>query len=170
MDRREIVALLPEVMQAVDQPASPMHGLIDAMVHLLDPTDRMLDSTHELFDPVTARLPFLAMLATWLSFGAVASAITALIEDDEVAQARLSRLVFEAPRLLHGRGTHRGLQQLLTIVAGAEVSITEAEDLAFHMIVECDALASADRSLVGCIVALERPIYVTCELRLDAGS
>lgn len=170
MQRGEVLRLLPEIMQAADRPASPMAGLLDAMVHLLEPTDRMLEATHELFDPATSADPFPAMLAAWLGLGGVARELVATMDDREIVAARLGALVFEGPELLRGRGTLQGLERVLTVVGGVPVTIVEPDDRPFHIVVEAVAAHPGLEALLRRVLELERPVHVTYELRLTAPS
>ena len=114
-ERGDILELLPEVMRAADAPGTPFAALIDAMHAISAPIDRVIDDLDRWFDPATAPVDFLRLLAAWLDLDVAADVLTALEPDAERRERRLRRLVAEGHDLVRRRGTAESLRRLVEL-------------------------------------------------------
>jgi phage tail-like protein len=159
--RNEIARLLPAVFQAGDLEGSPLAGLLGVMEQMHVRPEAELASLDRVLDPLRAPEPFVPFLAYWVD---LTFEVTTGIE-------RLRALVANAVDLSRWRGTARGLITFLEIatgVTGFEVSdrVADATGLArpFHLRVTAPAQLKKHDRMLGRIIEIEKPAYVTYEL------
>ncbi len=161
MKRDEIARLLPWVFQAGDLVGSPLAGLLDVMESLHVRPEAELASLDQVLDPGQAPERFVPFLSRWVD---LSLEVTTGIE-------RQRALVANAVDLSRWRGTARGLVAFLEIATG--VSGFEVEDQVvdadgrmrpFHLRVSAPGQLEKHDRMLGRIVELEKPAYVTYEL------
>ena len=166
-ERGDILELLPEVMRAADAPGTPFAALIDAMHAISAPIDRIIDDLDRWFDPATAPVDFLRLLAAWLDLDVAADVLTALEPDAERRERRLRRLVAEGHDLVRRRGTAESLRRLVELASGLDgvrIATEPARGRRFHVVVVLPAAAGPMRPLLARLVDHERPVHVTWSL------
>jgi len=145
-----------------------------------DLVDRV-DSLPRSFDPSTAPIALVRLLAAWTCLQ-----IPAAWEDDQSAEVPLRRFVSEGSPLFRWRGTRRGLEALLRSATGRDVTVSDTggvrataeweegdRNVAPRVRVEIagpspsTALSLAD---VEALVRTEIPVGVDCEIVLDESS
>lgn len=178
MKQREIEHLLPEVFRRTAHPGTPLSALLGAMEALHAPPERALQDLGRYFNAYRAPDAFVSFLARWVD-------LDWLLTDAEAAPGvalplpsglgRLRELVAAAAYLSKWRGTAKGLVRFLQTATGAEGFRIEENPLdgdgfprAFHLLIHAPAEAAAFRSLIERIIEMEKPAYVTYELKFAA--
>lgn len=172
----EIEGLLPAVFQCAVLPGSPLRAILQAMEALHAPDEEVLEAFPSLFDPYATPDELVPTLAAWVDLSwLLAGSAGGLGGEDTPPLAsglgRLRELVAAAAYLSRWRGTARGLARFLdtaTGVVGFEVddSVVEGGRIRpFHIRVRAPARAREYQALVEQIVNMEKPAYVTHEIR-----
>lgn len=161
MKRREIARLLPAVFQAADLEGSPLAALVDLMEQLHLRPEAELASLDRVLDPARTPEPFVPFLAYWVD---LALEVTTGVD-------RLRALVANAVDLSRWRGTARGLVTFLEIASGAtgfevedQVPDEAGRPRPFHLRVTAPGQLQKHDRMLGRIIELEKPAYVTYEL------
>lgn len=165
MDQRDVLRFLPEVFRGTIWPKSPLEGVIESMVTLLDPVDRRMSALDQYFDPFRAPTAMLPYLASWVDLGWLA--VLERADGDGIPPDRLRRLIALAPFFAKHRGTAIGLETMLRTATGHQ-GITVADGVTdpsirrpFHLVVRIPAEARSQSRLVERIVRSEKPIHLT---------
>jgi phage tail-like protein len=175
MRRPEIERLLPGVYQialhplesSALEPDRALAATLDAMEELHQPCEDILDRLDAYIDPRRAPDRFVPFLAGWLDLDwlAVDGRVT-------TGLGRLRELVALAMALSKWRGTARGLLgflQTATGLSGFEIespsNTPPGDRRAFHVVVHAPNAASEHAALVERIVEMEKPAFVTYEVR-----
>ena len=184
MKRNEIEQLLPSILRYTAYPGSPLVALLDVMESLHAPSEEILDNLAAFLDPYQAPDHFVPYLARWVDLGRFLTEAPAFGRADsetlsEVSTpfppglGRLRDLISSAAQLWQWRGTRRGLLGLLETATGIKgFEIDEPVSPAgparpFHLLVCAPAQAELYQRLIEQILEMEKPAYVTYELRFD---
>ncbi|MDX2161979.1 MAG: hypothetical protein SF162_11690 [bacterium] len=183
MNRSEIELLLPEIFRLTlhDEANGLLGGLIDVMLTLLEPSEAILDSLAEYFDPYRAPQLFVHYLAGWVDLDPFwiqnpeSFHDAARLPDFPSGLDNLRVLVARAAYLSQWRGTHKGMLTFLetaTGVGGFRIDeIVQDESgavIPFHIVVQVPPGAVQYRGLIERIVQLEKPAYVTAAITQQA--
>lgn len=174
MKRPAIESLLPGVVQSALRDGGPMRALLEVMEALHEPSEEVLSSLDERFDPRRAPDAFVPFLARWVDldhlFEEGAEASGRLPEAIELGPLR--ELVALATHLSRWRGTRRGLVLFLETATGERgfevderVRGDDGTVRPFHLRVTAPAGTHGRRALLEKIIEREKPAYVTYELR-----
>ncbi len=185
MKRNEIEQLLPSILRHTAYPGSPLAALLDAMESLHAPSEEILDNLATFLDPYQSPDHFVPYLAHWVDLGRFLTEAPAFGRSDSVSLpevstpfppglGRLRDLISAAAQLWQWRGTRRGLLGLLetaTGIKGFEIDETAVSPTGsarpFHLLVCAPAPAKSYQRLIEQILEMEKPAYVTYELRFD---
>lgn len=188
MEKQRIKQMLPEVMQRVAQPGAVLDALLSAMSILHRPSEELLSTLSDNFNPHTAPKELLPMLAHWTdmlrlfrSVGLTQSSNRWRHSSLPIPEKNLRELIANAIPLAQNRGTHQGMLQMLEIATGitgfviSEGAFSDEEQKApistqsdikpFHIIVHFPPEGSKYLELIQRIVEQEKPAYVTAEIR-----
>jgi len=167
---RDVVRILPEVIQRTHTRGAPLAALAETMASLLDPADQRLKRLADYFDPYRAPDPMVPYLASWVDLGWLP--VREEATGDGLSIERLRVLVAEAPRLAASRGTAAGLRRFLEIALNESVVEVRDGDPArpFHLVIELPKSARAQRRLADLIVRHEKPVHLTHEVLIDEDS
>jgi phage tail-like protein len=174
MKRNEIESLLPEVFRRtlVQRPprANVLHALLSVMEALHEPDEEALASLPLYLNPFEAPDEFVAFLARWLDLDRFLSETEASPLVSGLGQLR--QLIAAAPQLSKWRGTAYGLTLFLEMATGVPgfvlqetVSDAEGRPLPFHVRLFAPAAAREYHNLIQQILELEKPAYVTYDLK-----
>jgi phage tail-like protein len=177
MKQAEITRLLPEIFQRVAHPGSPLFTLLAVMEALHEPSEEVLQNLSAYFNPYRTPSRFVPLLASWVD-------LELLLSSNRQGETpppfpsgtgRLRELVAAAPYLSSWRGTAKGLLRFLetaTGLKGFEIEEQTGEDgqplPPFELLIRAPAEAEVYRGLVQRIIELEKPAYVTYELRFKS--
>lgn len=179
MDKKRIEALLPEIVRRTLDSGSPLAALLGVMESLHEPSEVLLASIEENFDPYRARDAFVPYLARWTGLDWLLRREGRPHEEIEsqgslIEIGRLRELVSMASVLSQWRGTHRGLLAFLRTATGHRgFEIVENVDPGGHhrpffITVRCPEDALAHQVLIQRIVEHQRPAYV--DYRIEFGT
>ena len=177
MNRNEIAQLLPEVFQRTLKEGSALSALIEVMEALQAPSEAVLSQLDAIFDPRRTSDKFVPYLAYWAD-------LARLFDDDLTAKprpgsggltiesglGRLRELIANAAFLSQWRGTKKGLLLFLQTATGLrDFQIAENIDLEgkprpFHITVRAPKGSEQFSQLIGRIIELEKPAYVSHEI------
>lgn len=178
MRRADIQELLPEVMQRTVRPETLLFGLLEVMEGLQEPSESRLDKLDSYFDPRRCRDEFVPFLARWVN-------LESLLQEDSgpavsggrtlsTGLGRLRELIAAASQLSRWRGTAKGLLAFLQTATGTagfrideRVQGQDGRLRPFHIRVTAPAATRMHRVLLEKIIELEKPSYVTYELRFE---
>lgn len=180
MKRHEIAELLPSVFQRTVKEGNPLAGLLEVMEALHAPSEDVLQQLDSYFDPRRTTGAFVPYLAYWAD-------LTRLFDEtlnlkDQVAFSRssiasglgrLRELIASAAYLSQWRGTKKGLLLFLQTASGfSDFDISENVDLTgkprpFHLSIRAPKDSAQYSALIGRIIELEKPAYVTYELSFE---
>lgn len=167
MNQSHVLRFLPDIIGRTVADHSPIDGLSQAMVTLLDPVDQRLLGLDRYFDPFRAPTSVLPYLATWVDLGWLAGSGQT---GEGLPPERLRRLLALAPWFAKRRGTAEALETMLRVATDAgSVRVADATrdptiTRPFHLVVELPAAALPERRLVELIVRFEKPIHLTHEI------
>lgn len=184
MKQAEIRQLLPEIFQRAVHPGNPLFAALAVMELLQAPSEGVLQNLETFFDPRRCPDGFVPYLASWVDLDRLLSTTPVLASAPKnslppsafpTGLGRLRELVAAAPYLSRWRGTARGLMTFLEIVTGQSGFVVEEQPLGddglprpFHLRIQAPAMEPSARTLVGKIIELEKPAYVTYELVFTA--
>lgn len=170
--------MLPAVVHRTLRPESPLAALLDVMEDLHAPSEAVLATLDERFDPRRAPDRFVPLLARWVDLdhlfeeGVGGDGLPAALE-----LGHLRELVASATDLSRWRGTARGLVLFLETATGQrgfaideQIAGADGEIRPFHLSVTAPASSRTRRALLEKIIEREKPAYVTYELRFDDGA
>jgi len=177
MQVEKIRQLLPSIFRRTLREGSPLLAALKVMEGLHEPSERILASLDEVFDPRRTRLGFLPFLAYWVDLHHV------LIDQrgDERAyptrlwsridSGRLRELIANAAYLSQWRGTAKGLRTFLMIATGENgiqieelANSTDGQPRPFHFSVKVPKSIASQATLIERIIQAEKPAYVTYEI------
>ena len=165
MLRREIERLLPGVIQRT-LPESPLLvGLLDAMAQLHAPSEAALEELPANFDPRRAPDAFIPFLARWVDLDLPVT----------TGLGRMRELIASAVELSQWRGTARGLLRFMEVATGETGFRVDdrvpdpktGRPRPFHVRVIAPQGLEPHRPMLERIIELEKPAYVTYELRFE---
>jgi phage tail-like protein len=176
MKQNEIKQLLPEIFQRTVREEGPLQALLAVMEDLHAPSEDILNELDKYFDPYRTPDRFVPYLAAWVDLDRLLP--ESVSDDKEWTQfpgglGRLRELIAAAAFLSKWRGTRKGLLAFLRIATGLEGFVIQEnveetdEQLPFHLDIRAPAAAESHRELVEQIVRMEKPAYVTYELRFE---
>lgn len=174
MRQSEIKQLLPDIFRRTIRPGGPLHALLAVMEGLQGPSEEILDELERYFDPYRTPDRFVPYLAAWVDLDRLLP--ESVGDADEPSHfpgglGRLRELIAAAAFLSKWRGTRKGLLAFLGIATGGEdfairENVTGAgEQRSFHLAIQAPQKAEPYRELIERIVQMEKPAYVTYELR-----
>lgn len=170
MKRAEIEPLLPRNFQRTAAPRTPLNAILDLMEELHAPSERALAQLDVYFDPRRAPDRFVPYLARWVDLEPVLGegAAATAVEEFPSGNGRLRTLISLASYFWKWRGTRRCLQRFLEVATGATgFALDEGSGKPFHILVRAPKATELYRDLITRIVELEKPAYVTYELRFE---
>jgi len=184
MQRAEIERLLPQVFQRTLRLGSPLQAILEVIVDLQAPAEKILARLPEYFNPYWTDERYLTMLAYWVNLDPIFTPRPAAAPEPDwsprplsMPPGRLRELIASAAHLSSWRGTAHGLVRFLEIATGARgfrleeaVAGKDGLPLPFHVRVVAPESATAQRELIERIVKLEKPAYVTWELVFEGSS
>ncbi len=171
MKRADVEPLLPQNFQRTIEPGTPIGALLDLMEQLHGPSEEVLARLEIYFDARRAPDRFVPYLARWVDLGPLLDKVA----EFEVAGAefpsgvgRLRSLISLASFFWKWRGTRRCLERFLEVATG-EIGFVIDEDpqRTFHGVLRAPKTAERYRDLIERIVELEKPAYVTYEVKFD---
>ncbi len=178
MKRQRIEQLLPAVVHRTLRPGSLLLALLEVMEGLHAPSEALLATLDERFDPRRAPDRFVPFLARWVDLdhlfeeGVEGGGLPGTLE-----LGHLRELVAQATHLSRWRGTSRGLILFLETATGQRgfdiderIADADGKLRAFHLRVTAPADSRPRRALLEQIIEREKPAYVTYELRFDDGA
>ena len=170
MKRAEIEPLLPRNFQRTITPGTPLSTMLDLMENLHAPSEAALSQLDVYFDPRRAPDRFVPYLAGWVDLEPVlgeSAQYTAATEFPS-GNGRLRSLVSLATYFWKWRGTKRCLQRFLEVAIGSTGFVLDEDSgKPFHVVVRAPKSTELYRDLIKRIVELEKPAYVTYELRFE---
>jgi phage tail-like protein len=180
MKRSEIENLLPLVFRRTVQPGTPIFGLLEAIEALHTPSEEMLESLHDFFNPYRTPDRFVPMLARWVDLDRFLSETPAEFGSATFpvfpsGLGRLRDLITNASFLSMWRGTAQGLLRFLEIATGIQgfeiieqPPDAEGRPKPFHILVRAPGPAQQYRQIIQQIVEMEKPAYVTYQLEFPS--
>ena len=180
MQRKAIEELLPTVFRQVMAQGEPLYALVGVMEMLHAPAEEALDRLDRHLDPYASPEHFLAFLASWVDMDRFFG------EQDQdptpdappsfpTGLGRLRELIAAAAYLSKWRGTAQGLLLFLRTATGLDsfdldeqVPGVDGRPRPFHIAIKAPHEAAPYRALVERIIEMEKPAYVTYELRFGA--
>lgn len=180
MKQSEIKQLLPEIFQRTVRSGGPLHTLLAVMEDQHTPSENVLEELEKYFDPYRTPDRFVPYLARWVDLDRL---LPESSEDDEAGPphfpsglGRLRELIAAAAFLSKWRGTGRGLRAFLKTATGLDdfrieenVDGSTGEHVPYHLDIQAPPEAMPYRELIQQIVEMEKPAYVTYEIRFDEG-
>src|SRR5262245_27475443 len=161
MRRQAIERLLPAVYQRVASPGSVLHALLDVMEVMHAPSEELLASVDDLFDPYRAPERLVPFLSQWTAMDHVAARLP-------IPVGRKRDVVAESATLARWRGTATGLRAVIEIATGASgLVIEEPADRPFHFVIHVPASAAHHADLIRRIAELEKPAATTCDVAVE---
>lgn len=164
MQRREIERLLPGVIQRTLSESPLLVGFLEAMGTLQEPSEAVLETLAANFDPRRAPDAFVPFLARWVELSLPVS----------TGLGRMRELIASAVELSQWRGTARGLLRFLEVATGVKgfrveerVPDAAGHPRAFHIQVIAPAAVQPHQPMLERIIEMEKPAYVTYELRFE---
>lgn len=179
MKKAQIKRLLPAVFQTAVRPGNPLFAILDVMEAMHAPVESALDHLDVTFDPHRAPDAFVPYLASWVDLEVLldvprAQGLTSA-PSLSTGLGRLRELTAAAMTLSQWRGTRKGLCLFLETATGATGFEVEEQVLdsggrarPFHLRITAPQELAEHRILIERIVELEKPAYVTYELRFES--
>lgn len=178
MKQNEIKHLLPEIFQRTVRSGGPLHTLLVIMEDQHAPSETILEELEKYFDPYRTPDRFVPYLARWMDLDRL---LPKSVEDDEAGPlhfpsglGRLRELIAAAAFLSKWRGTRRGLRAFLETATGLDdfqilenVTGDNGGQVPYHLDIQAPVDAKPYRELIQQIVEMEKPVYVTYELRFE---
>ena len=175
MKQTEIEMFLPGVFQRTVVPGGVLATLLEVMEALHAPAEDVLRELDAYFDPRRSANRFVPFLAGW-------SDLDTLLSDSSVSEldaptfptglGRLRELIADAAFLSQWRGTAKGLLRFLETATGAQgfqinerVTGPNGQPIPFHLLIFAPPETTPYQVLLEKIIELEKPAYVTYELR-----
>ena len=176
MKQKDIKALFPGVFQRTVRPKSPMMALLEVMEQLHAPSEAILASLPEYFNPYRTPDRFVPYLARWVDMERM------LVDSPEAYTSntlppfpaglgRLRDLVARSAELSKWRGTARGLKAFLETATGIDgividerVPGPDGRPQPFHIVIKAPVSAQGFQVLIDRIIRMEKPVYVTYQL------
>jgi phage tail-like protein len=176
MKKQRIERLLPAVFQNAVQAGNPLFAILDVMETMHAPSESTLDSLDGNFNPYRAPDTFVPYLAGWVDlemlFDVPRSDGPSSIPSLSTGLGRLRELTAAAVTLSQWRGTRKGLCQFLETATGTtgfqveeQVPGADGKVKPFHLRITAPQKLTEHSVLIQRIVELEKPAYVTYELR-----
>ena len=163
MKQQEIAALLPGVIQrTLNGEESILGALLAVMEEQHAPSERVLTELDTYLDAVQAPDEFVPFLAKWVDKDIY------LLPDQSFPAGlhRLRALMMASMPLSKIRGTKEALTKFLEIATGLSgFEIREVHERPFHVCIEYPPGARPYRNLIRQIIEIEKPAYVTYELK-----
>ncbi|NIM94245.1 MAG: hypothetical protein GTO18_11110 [Anaerolineales bacterium] len=177
MKRKEIETYLPGVFQRTASPGSLLFAFLETIEALHTPSEDVLINLDSFFDPYRTPDHFAPFLASFVDLDQI------WIEDPSGHTAtslpafpggigRLRELIAAASHLSKWRGTRRGLLLFLELATGIQgieieewVPGAEGKPIPFHLRISIPDETVPYRAMIERIIELEKPAYVTYELR-----
>jgi phage tail-like protein len=155
-----------------------MLSVLDVMEAMHEPPELVLEHMDSIFDPRRTPDQFVPYLAGWVDLGVLLdlsrSGAQSATSSLSTGLGRLRELVASAATLSEWRGTRKGLQLFLEIATGEkgfEINERVVGDNGsirpFHVSVTAPSTVSQHRSLIEKIIELEKPAFVTFELKFS---
>lgn len=178
MKQSEIKQLLPEIFQRTVRSGGPLHTLLAVMEDQHAPSESILEELEKYFDPYRTPERFVPYLARWVDLDRL---LPESVDDDEAGPphfpsglGRLRELIAAAAFLSKWRGTRRGLRAFLETATGLDgfqirenVAEGNGEAVPYHLDIQAPPEAASYRDLLQQIVEMEKPAYVTYELKFE---
>ena len=176
MNREQLEKLLPPIFRRTCAQGSPLAAILEVMAGLLDPVYAVLDQSEIYFSAQHAPLGFVPFLAGWVDLEVLQEAVfegRALPASQfPTGAGRLRDLTEQAAHLSRWRGTGKGLQQFLEVATGVkgfefreQIPDANGKPIPFHFELTAPASLQPYTALVKAVVELEKPAYVTYELK-----
>lgn len=176
MNQALIERILPAIFRQACVAGSPMSAIIDAMAALLRPVHELLKETDLYFDPQRTPSRFVNFLARWVDLEVLLESVfegrVLPASQFPTGEAHLRDLIARAAHLSQWRGTGRGLTEFLEIVTGVtgfvldeNVPGPDGSVQPFHFRLTAPVALKPYKQLVQSVVELEKPAYVTCEVK-----
>jgi phage tail-like protein len=176
--KAQIKKLLPAVFQSAVRPGTPLFAILDVLETMHAPVESALDRLDVTFDAHRAPDAFVPYLASWVDLEVLLDVRhrQGLASNPSLSTGlgRLRELTAAAMTLSQWRGTRKGLQLFLetaTGVTGFEVDekvVVDGKPRPFHLRITAPEELAEHRILIERIVELEKPAYVTYELRFGS--
>jgi phage tail-like protein len=174
--KAQIERLLPAVFQAAARPGTPLFAILDVMEAMHAPVEAALDRLDVTFDPHRAPDVFVPYLASWVDLEVLLDIPRtqglASTPSLSTGLGRLRELTAAAMTLSQWRGTRKGLCLFLETATGATGFEVEERVIGpdgrvrpFHLRITAPKELAEHHILIERIVELEKPAYVTFELR-----
>ncbi len=169
MKPADIEKLLPWIFQStLNNEDNPLHGFIDVMSKLHEPTEIAFANLHAYFNPYQTPENFLPFLARMVNVHTYLSPYPPYLAS---GTHHLRNLIARAVPLSSQRGTQHGLQSFLEIATGVEnFRVRESRRKPFHLEVIVPVDARQFTRLIDDIMTYERPAYTTYELLQESES
>jgi phage tail-like protein len=168
--KEAIAALLPGIFQRTvdwDSPENVLAAVLSVMERLHQQTETVLDNLDAYFQPDLAPDNFIPFLAHWVGLGPLLPADDSLFPG---GTNRLRDLVWTAVSLAQRRGTRESLITLLQTATGLKgFNVYEEQERPLHIVVVYPSSAEHYLPLLKQIVALEKPVFVTYEMKEGPG-
>ncbi|HEX9018916.1 MAG TPA: phage tail protein [Anaerolineaceae bacterium] len=176
MKQSAIKNLLPAVFQRTVLPGSSLAALLAVMENQHAPSEHILDTLENTFNPYHTPFRFVPYLTGWVDLDRLLAETPDAYALSELppypaGTERLRDLIAWAARLSRWRGTARGLKDFLETATGVEgIIITEEPPAAdgrprpFHMSIQIPAAGKPLRALIDRIIRMEKPAYMTYDL------
>jgi len=177
--KAQIKRILPPVFQTAVRAGNPLFAILDVMETMHAPVESALDRLDITFDPHRAPDAFVPYLASWVDLEVLLDVArtpgAASTPSLSTGLGRLRELTAAAVTLSQWRGTRKGLCLFLetaTGMTGFEVDErvvgVDGKIRPFHLRITAPKELAEHRILIERIVELEKPAYVTYELRFGS--
>jgi phage tail-like protein len=180
MKRNAIERMLPAVFQRAVLHGTPLDGLLAVMEALHEPSEEVLASIDEYFNPYRTADAFVPYLAQWVDLLPILTRPDrpdAPVVEPSSGLGRLRELIASAGELAKWRGTARGLTQFLGTATGERGILIDEHPLddkgrprPCHLRITAPASCAPHRLLIERIVEVEKPAYTTCEIVIEGQS
>ncbi len=176
MNRARLERLLPAIFRQTSADGTPLAAILDVIVDLLAPIQQILKRRDMYFDPHRTPTAFVPFLACWVDLEVLLENVfegrVLPASQFPTGAARLRELIAQASYLSRWRGTSRGLERFLEIATGVkgfklreQVLDQDKQPQPFHFELTAPAALKPYTTLVKAIVDLEKPAYVTYQLK-----
>ena len=178
MKEGQIRRLLPSVFQRTLRPGNPLSAILNVMEGMQAPSEDALEHLDRFFDPYRTPDDFVPYLASWVDLTILLDGVRpgspAAAASLSTGLGRLRELTAAAVTLSRWRGTRKGLILFLETATGTsgfevEEHVADAggKTIPFHIRITAPAEVSKYQTLIERIIELEKPAYVTYELRFQ---
>ncbi len=179
MTRAKLEKLLPSIFRQTCEAGTPLAAILDVMVDLLEPIQKILKQRDMYFDPHRTPTAFVPYLACWVDLEVLMENVfegrVLPASQFPTGASRLRELIAQASYLSRWRGTSRGLERFLEIATGVkgfelreQVLDQDNKPRPFYFELTAPAALKPYTTLVKAIVDLEKPAYVTYDLKFAA--